>query len=74
MMSSNVLNEIKNACIHNKTKIHSLLVKPNQTTNTSQDIEKVTRRPLLIKNKLITCYEEDYTRNSNEIIKLWQRN
>ena len=25
-------------------------------------------------NKLISCYEEDYTRNIREIMKLWQRN
>ena len=25
-------------------------------------------------NKLISSYEEDYTRNSNDIMRLWQRN
>jgi hypothetical protein len=73
-MSSNILNEIKNSCIHKKNKIQPLLVKSIQVINTSQDsLEKVTD-PVPIKNKLITCYEEDYTRNPNEIMKLWQRN
>jgi hypothetical protein len=78
-MSSNILNEIKNSCLHKKIKIMPLqvepiLVKSLQVINTSQySSEKVTK-PVLIKNKLITCYEEDYTRNTNEIMSLWQRN
>lgn len=80
-MSSNILNEIKNICLHNKIKIQPILVKSIQVINTSPDSslspsspsEKVTK-PVLIKNKLITCYEEDYTRNPNEIMRLWQRN
>lgn len=82
-MSSNILNEIKNICLHKKIKIQPILVKSIQVINTSPDSrlspssssssEKVTE-PVLIKNKLITCYEEDYTRNPNEIMRLWQRN
>ena len=87
-MSSNILNEIKNICLHKKIKIMTLQVKPIlvksiQVINTSPDSvltpsspspsEKV-KEPVLIKNKLITCYEEDYTRNPNEIMRLWQRN
>ena len=78
-MSSNILNEIKNSCLHKKIKIRPLqveplLVKSLQVINTLQDSSEKVTKPVLIKNKLITCYEEDYTRNTNEIMKLWQRN
>jgi hypothetical protein len=72
-MSSNILHEIKNVCLHTKNTLQPIIVKPIQLTNTSQDVEKNVES-ILIKNKLITCYEEDYTRNSNEIMRLWQRN
>lgn len=78
-MSSNILNEIKNFCLHKKIKIQPILVKSIQVISTPQDSiltpssEKVTE-PVLIKNKLVSCYEEDYTRNTNEIMRLWQRN
>jgi len=79
-MSSNILTKIQTCCIHNKTKIMPLQVKPlsviqapviqlSATLNTNTNTE-----PIKIKNKLISCYEEDYTRNANEIMKLWQRN
>ena len=78
-MSSNILNEIKNICLHKKIKIQPLLVKSIQVVNTSQDsclipVSEKVKEHVLIKNKLITCYEEDYTRNANEIMRLWQRN
>jgi hypothetical protein len=74
-MSSNILN----ICLHKKIKIQPLLVKSIQVANTSQDsslipVSKKVTETVPIKNKLITCYEEDYTRNANEIMKLWQRN
>ena len=73
-MSSNVFNEIKNDYTY-KTKIkpvtNSSLVINDKTTG---DLEKVIQPGVVIKNKLITCYEEDYTRNSNDIMRLWQRN
>ena len=79
-MSSNTLTKIQTCCLHNKTKIMPLQVKPLLVKQTpiiqlsvSSSTEKVTD-PVPIKNKLITCYEEDYTRNANEIMKLWQRN
>lgn len=56
-------------------QVEPILVKSIQVINTSQDSsEKVTDPVLIKKNKLITCYEEDYTRNPNEIMRLWQRN
>jgi len=78
-MSSNILNEIKNICLHKKIKIQPLLVKSIQVVSTSQDsslipVSKKVTEPVPIKKKLITCYEEDYTRNTNEIMSLWQRN
>ena len=83
-MSCNILNEIKNICLHKKIKIQpllvkSILVKSIQVVSTSQDssfipVSKKVTEPVPIKNKLITCYEEDYTRNTNEIMRLWQRN
>ena len=79
-MSSNVLTKIQTCCLHNKTKIMPLQVMPLQVKQTpvtqlsgTSSTEKVTE-PTKIKNKLISCYEEDYTRNANEIMKLWQRN
>jgi hypothetical protein len=79
-MSSNILTKIQTCCIHNKKKIMTLQVKQlsviqapviqlSATLNTNTNTE-----PIKIKNKLISCYEEDYTRNANEIMKLWQRN
>jgi len=76
-MSSNILNEIKSVCLNTKNIFQPIIVKSIQITNTAQDVEKNVEKnvePILIKNKLITCYEEDYTRNSNEIMRLWQRN
>lgn len=34
----------------------------------------ITQVQAQIKTKLISSYEEDYTRNNTEIMKLWQRN
>jgi hypothetical protein len=34
----------------------------------------ITQVQTQIKTKLISSYEEDYTRNNTEIMKLWQRN
>jgi hypothetical protein len=74
-MSSNTLTKIQTCCLNNKTKIQPLIVKQTPVTQLSvtSSTEKNTDH-VPIKNKLITCYEEDYTRNANEIMKLWQRN
>jgi hypothetical protein len=67
-------SEIKNKCFLGKQvqveKVEKVEVK---------EVEKV--KPVEIEkklnytsNKLISCYEEDYTRNITEIMKLWQRN
>lgn len=34
----------------------------------------ITHAQAQIKTKLISSYEEDYTRNNTAIMKLWQRN
>lgn len=64
-------SEIKNKCFLGKqVQVEKVEVK---------EVEKV--KPVEIEkklnytsNKLISCYEEDYTRNITEIMKLWQRN
>jgi hypothetical protein len=75
-MSGNMLNEIKNICLKQKIPAQPLL-KPIEFMSTNFTLEKATEQSQetpQIKNKLITCYEEDYTRNSNEIMRFWQRN
>ena len=75
-MFCNICNQTKNVCLYKKNKIQPLLVNP-LLVNPIRDntiLEKVNTTKLPIKNKLITCYEEDYTRNSNDIMRLWQRN
>jgi hypothetical protein len=50
-------------------QIESEQIEPVFVQIKSEEIKPVEKN-----NKLITCYEEDYTRNANEIMKLWQRN
>jgi len=74
-MSGNILN-ITNICLKQKTSGQSLL-KPIPVMSPNLTLEKSTDKSQeipQIQNKLITCYEEDYTRNSNEIMRFWQRN
>ena len=69
-MFNNIWNEIKKQCFNNNLKrVQSVSVKP------------VSVKPVLVQtkiiyknNKLISSYEEDYTFNNAEIMKLWQRN
>jgi hypothetical protein len=69
-----MFSEIKNK-FFNKTQIQPLTVKLIQVETKSAKIEQEQiKKPIQSNNKLITCYEEDYTRNNTEIMKLWQRN
>ena len=82
-MFSNVCNEIKKKCFSNQKQIQPLSEKLIETIQESIPVQAQESVPVPVnvnvnvqaqKNKLITCYEEDYTRNANEIMKLWQRN
>ena len=67
-----MFSEIKNKYFpSNQTKIQPLSEKLIEPV---KEPEKVQKKIPNISNKLISCYEEDYTRNTNEIMKLWQRN
>ena len=71
-MFSHVCNEIKKKCFNNQTQIKPLsekLIEPLHIIEPEQ-----IKKPIQTNNKLISCYEEDYTRNNTEIMKLWQRN
>ena len=85
-MFSNVCNEIKKKCFSNQKQIQPLSEKLIETIQESVPVQAQDSVPVPVNvnvnvnvqaqknNKLITCYEEDYTRNANEIMKLWQRN
>ena len=87
-MISNVCNEIKKKCFSNQKQIQPLSEKLIESIQESiqepifvQEYRSVqvplptqTQAQAQKNNKLITCYEEDYTRNANEIMKYWQRN
>lgn len=85
-MFSNVCNEIKKKCFSNQKQIQPLSEKLIETIQESIPVQAQESVPVPVNvnvnvnvqaqknNKLITCYEEDYTRNANEIMKLWQRN
>jgi hypothetical protein len=69
-----MFSEIKNK-FFNKTQIQPLTVKLIQVETKSAKIEQEQiKKPIQSNNKLISSYEEDYTRNNTEIMKLWQRN
>lgn len=69
-----MFSEIKNK-FFNKTQIQPLTVKLIQVETKSVKIEQEQiKKPVQSNNKLISSYEEDYTRNNTEIMKLWQRN
>ena len=83
-MFSNICNEIKNKCLSNQKLIQPLSEKlieseqepvfvPVFVPEPVKKLEPVFK-PEQKNNKLITCYEEDYTRNTVEIMKYWQRN
>jgi hypothetical protein len=72
-MFSHVCNEIKKKCFNNQNQIKPLsekLIEPLHIKEPEQKQKKISYP----NNKLISCYEEDYTRNITEIMKLWQRN
>jgi hypothetical protein len=75
-MFSNVCNEIKKKCFSNQKQIQPLSEKLIESIQESVPVPVPVPVPVQAQknNKLITCYEEDYTRNANEIMKLWQRN
>jgi hypothetical protein len=76
-----MFSEIKKRCFSNQKQIQPLSEKLIESIQESIQ-EPIFVRPVQLalptqaqkNNKLITCYEEDYTRNANEIMKLWQRN
>ena len=68
-----MFSEIKNRCF-NKTQIQPLSVKLIHVETKSAKIEQEQKKHSHTNNKLISSYEEDYTRNNTEIMKLWQRN
>ena len=69
-----MFSEIKNK-FFNKTQIQPLSVKLIQVETKSTIIkQEQIKKPIQTNNKLISSYEEDYTRNNTEIMKLWQRN
>jgi hypothetical protein len=66
-------SEIKNKCFLSKQ------IEVEKEKIEKEKIEKIKKVEVEKKlnytsNKLISCYEEDYTRNIREIMKLWQRN
>ena len=65
-------SEIKNKCFLSK----QIEVEKEKVVEEKVVEEKVVEEKKLnyTSNKLISCYEEDYTRNIREIMKLWQRN
>ena len=76
-----MFSEIKKKCFSNQKQIQPVevhvkeLIEPVEVLIPVKEPVKVLIHVQAQKNnKLITCYEEDYTRNTNEIMKLWQRN
>ena len=60
-------------------KNQPLLIKVEKVEPEKVEVKKiepveVEKKLNYTSNKLISCYEEDYTRNIREIMKLWQRN
>jgi len=71
-----MFSEIKKKCFSNQTQIKPLsekLIQPiHESVNVREQVKEI--KPAEKNNKLISCYEEDYTRNTAEIMKYWQRN
>ena len=64
-------NEIKKNCCNNKQD----LTQVNVEVKVELKVEiKEKTKPIYQINKLISSYEEDYTRNNKEINQLLQRN
>ena len=69
-MINNICNEIKKKCFNNsKNQIQPLSEKLIEPLSVPVQI-----KPIQPNNKLISCYEEDYTRNNIEVMRLRQRN
>lgn len=75
-MFSNFYNEIKKKCFNNQKQIQPLSEKLMESVKEPEykSVQVPVQVPVQKKGGLISCYEEDYTRNSAEIMKLWQRN
>ena len=69
-----MFSEIKKKCFSNQTQIKPLSEKLIESVQESVQIQVKEIKPAEKNNKLISCYEEDYTRNTAEIMKYWQRN
>ena len=76
-------SEIKNKCFLSKQlEPVKEIVEVEEIVEVKKKIEEekkiepveVEKKLNYTSNKLISCYEEDYTRNIREIMKLWQRN
>jgi hypothetical protein len=65
-------NNKKKCFLNNQTKNQPLSEKLIESLHVKEP-EQI-KKPIQSNNKLISCYEEDYTRNNTEIMKLWQRN
>jgi hypothetical protein len=63
-------SEIKNKCFLSK----QIEVEKEKIEKIEIEKVEVEKKLSYTNNKLISCYEEDYTRNTTEIMKLWQRN
>jgi len=72
-MINNICNEIKKKCFNNsKNQIQPLSEKLIEPLSVPVQIKPI--KPIQPNNKLISCYEEDYTRNNIEVMRLRQRN
>ena len=69
-----MFSDIKKKCFSNQTQIKPLSEKLIESVQESVQIQVKEIKPAEKNNKLISCYEEDYTRNTAEIMKYWQRN
>jgi hypothetical protein len=65
-------NNEKNDCITKELSKTKIINDCKMSNHTDININKFKQK--YTNNKLISSYEEDYTRNSNDIMRLWQRN
>ena len=71
-----MFSEIKKKSFSNQKQIQPLpeQIESEQIEPVFVQIKSEEIKPVEKNNKLITCYEEDYTRNTAEIMKYWRRN
>lgn len=72
-----MFSEIKKKSFSNQKQIQPLsekLIESEQIEPVFVQIKSEEIKPVEKNNKLITCYEEDYTRNTAEIMKYLRRN